>query len=54
VTLVIVSDAAQPDPFTVMAVPTDPEVGLKFAAAVTVKALAYVWAPLFAPVITIV
>ena len=54
VTPVTLSEAAQPDPLTIIVVPIEPEVGLKLADAVvvTVKALAKVWAPLAAPVMT--
>ena len=50
-TPLMVSEAAQPDPLTVIVVPTGPELGLKLAdAVVTLKALVKVWAPLAAPV----
>jgi hypothetical protein len=55
VTPEMVSESAQPDPVTVITVPTEPEVGLKVAVAfVTVNALLNVWAPLTVPVMTIV
>jgi hypothetical protein len=56
VTLMLLSVAvAQPDPaVTLILVPTGPDVGVKVAAAVvTVKALVYVWAKVWIPVITI-
>jgi hypothetical protein len=53
VTPEMVSEATQPDPVTVITVPTRPEVGLKMAVAVvTVKAPVNVWAPLLVPVMT--
>jgi len=53
VTPEMVSESAQPDPVTVITVPTEPEVGLKVAVAfVTVNALLNVWAPLTVPVMT--
>ena len=46
-TLEIVSESAQPDPVTVIAEPTLPEVGLKLAVAVvTVKLVLNIWIPL--------
>ena len=50
----IVSLVAQPVPLTVITVPPGPVLGAKVAVAVTVKALLKGWAPLVAPVITMV